>query len=151
MNLPLMVGGKPNSQPLPPLQIMDEIIRYGGSIGLHFILDRHRPDSGSQSPLWYTAAYSESRWISDWVMLANHFKGQTAVIGADLHNEPHHVQGNPAQGSCWGCGNAATDWRLAAQKAGNAILGASSNWLIIVEGVDCYGPGGDSQAPNPYG
>ncbi len=135
MNLPLqgMTHG---------LQIMDEIIRYGGSIGLRFILDRHRPDSGAQSPLWYTSQYSEQRWISDWQMLAQHYAGNTAVVGADLHNEPHHVQGNPATGACWGCGNTSTDWRLAAERAGNAILSANSNWLIIVEGVDCFGPGG---------
>ncbi len=127
------------------LQIMDKVIEYGGSIGLRFILDRHRPDSGGQSALWYTAAYSESRWISDWVMLANHYAGNTAVIGADLHNEPHHVQGNAAASACWGCGNTLTDWRLAAERAGNAILAANPNWLIIVEGVDCYGPGGATE------
>ena len=128
------------------LQIMDKIIAYGGSIGLRFILDRHRPDSGGQSPLWYTAQYSESRWISDWVMLANHYAGNTAVVGADLHNEPHHIQGNNTTGACWGCGNTAVDWRLAAERAGNAILAANPNWLIFVEGVDCYGPGGVMQA-----
>jgi len=124
------------------LQIMDKVIAYGGSIGLHFILDQHRPDSGSQSPLWYTAAYPESRWMSDWTMLASHYAGNTAVVGADLHNEPHHVQGSPTTGACWGCGNTAVDWRLAAQRAGNAILTVNPNWLIIVEGTDCYGPGG---------
>jgi endoglucanase len=141
MNLPLqnMTTG---------LQIMDELIRYGGSIGLRFLLDRHRPDSGSQSPLWYTSQFSEARWLSDWTMLAQHYKGNTAVIGADLHNEPHHVQGSPTTGSCWGCGNTATDWRLAAQKAGNAILAVNSDWLIVVEGVDCFGPGGATEPSN---
>jgi endoglucanase len=124
------------------LQVMDKIIAYGGSIGLRFILDQHRPDSGSQSPLWYTSAYPESRWLSDWTMLAQHYAGNTAVVGADLHNEPHHVQGNPTAGACWGCGDPAVDWRLAAQKAGNAILAVNPNWLIIVEGTDCFGPGG---------
>jgi endoglucanase len=145
MNLPLMVNGQMNGTPLPPLQMLDEIIRYGGSIGLRFILDRHRPDSGAQSPLWYTAQYSESRWISDWVMLANHYAGNTAVVGADLHNEPHHVQGNGPTSACWGCGDTTKDWRLAAQRAGNAILAANPNWLIVVEGVDCFGPGGVSE------
>lgn len=145
MNLPLMVNGVQNGTPLPPLQILDEIIRYGGSIGLRFILDRHRPDSGAQSPLWYTTQYSESRWISDWVMLANRYEGNSAVVGADLHNEPHHVQGSNTTGACWGCGNTATDWRLAAERAGNAILAANPNWLIFVEGVDCFGPNGVMQ------
>lgn len=128
------------------LQVMDKLIAYGGSIGLRFILDRHRPDAGGQSPLWYTSAYSESRWISDWVMLANHYAGNTAVIGADLHNEPHHIQGNNATGACWGCGDITTDWRLAAERAGNAVLAANPNWLIFVEGVDCFGPNGVMQA-----
>ncbi|MFD2881576.1 cellulase family glycosylhydrolase [Paenibacillus rhizoplanae] len=52
-------------------------------------MDRHRPDSGGQSTLWYTAAYPESRWLSDWVMLANRYANNPTVIGADLHNEPH--------------------------------------------------------------
>ena len=127
---------------LTGIHIMDKIIGYGGSIGLRFFLDRHRPDSGAQSALWYTSAYPESRWISDWQMLAARYNGNSAVIGADLHNEPHHVQGNPAASACWGCGDINTDWRLAAERAGNAILAVNPNWLIIVEGTECYGPGG---------
>ncbi len=137
MNLPL--------QGLSSIQLMDEIIRYGGSIGLRFILDRHRPDSGAQSALWYTSAYSEARWISDWKMLASRYAGNTAVVGVDLHNEPHHIQGNPAASACWGCGTTANDWRLAAERAGNAVLASNPNLLIIVEGVDCYGPGGATE------
>lgn len=113
------------------LQMMDKIINYGGSIGLKFILDQHRPDSGAQSALWYTPQYPESRWLSDWKMLANHYLGNTAVIGADLHNEPHA----PA---CWGCGQQDIDWQAAAQRAGNAVLAINPNWLIFVEGVDIY-------------
>jgi endoglucanase len=125
----------PDLQGLTGLQIMDKIIGYASQIGLRIILDRHRPDSGSQSALWYTSAYPESRWISDWQMLANRYKSNPMVIGADLHNEPH----SPA---CWGCGDTSVDWRLAAERAGNAILSVNPNWLIFVEGVDCYSAGG---------
>ncbi len=120
---------------LTSLGIMDKIIAYAGQLGLRVILDRHRPDASGQSALWYTSAYPESRWISDWQMLASRYNGNPTVIGADLHNEPH----SPA---CWGCGDASTDWRLAAQRAGNAILATNPNWLIFVEGVDTYN--GDS-------
>ncbi|MBI5030926.1 MAG: cellulase family glycosylhydrolase [Chloroflexi bacterium] len=113
------------------LGIMDRIVAYATQIGLRIILDRHRPDSGAQSALWYTSAYSEQRWISDWQMLAQRYANNPTVVGADLHNEPH----DPA---CWGCGNTALDWRLAAQRAGNAILSVNQNWLIFVEGVNCY-------------
>jgi endoglucanase len=65
------------------------------------------------------------------------------VIGADLDNEPHSVQGGG--GACWGCGDPKFDWRLAAEKAGNAILAQNPDWLIIVEGIDCVPSTGDPQ------
>jgi aryl-phospho-beta-D-glucosidase BglC (GH1 family) len=122
----------PDLKGLTGLQIMDKIVDEARVLGLKIILDRHRPDCGAQSPLWYTDHYSEASWIADWVMLAKRYAGNDAVIGADLHNEPH----GPAT---WGDGNPATDWRLAAERAGNAILRANPNWLIFVEGVEHLG------------
>ncbi|WEK54900.1 MAG: cellulase family glycosylhydrolase [Candidatus Cohnella colombiensis] len=113
---------------LTPLQLMDKVIQKAGERGIQVFLDRHRPDSGGQSELWYTAQYSEQRWINDWVMLAQHYANNPTVIGADLHNEPHGT-------ASWGTGVLATDWRLASERAGNAILAANPNWLIIVEGI----------------
>lgn len=133
----------PDLEGLTGLQILDKVIDYAGSKGMRVILDRHRPDSAQQSPLWYTDAYPESVWISDWQMLAKHYAGNTTVIGADLHNEPHSIQGGG--GACWGCGDEKTDWRLAAERAGNAILSVNPDWLIIVEGIDCVPDTGDPQ------
>ncbi|MGR9993488.1 glycoside hydrolase family 5 protein, partial [Escherichia coli] len=82
-----------------------------------------------QSELWYTAQYSEKRWIDDWTMLASRYKDDPTVIGVDLHNEPH----GPA---CWNCGDPARDWRAAATRAGNAVLAVNPRLLIIVEGVE---------------
>lgn len=116
---------------LSGLGIMDKIVDYAGQIGLRILLDHHRSEAGSGaegSGLWYTSAYPESRWISDWTMLAQRYAGNGTVIGADLHNEPHGAAN-------WGNGDA-NDWRLAAERAGNAILGVNSNWLIVVEGVE---------------
>ena len=117
---------------LTGLQILDKLIADSRQRGLKIVLDRHRPDSGSQSALWYTNQYSEARWISDWTMLAQRYKGNDTVIGFDLHNEPR----DPAD---WGSGNLASDWRLAAERAGNAILAVNPHLLIIVEGVDQVG------------
>ncbi len=125
-------GKNPDLQGLQGLQLMDKIVDYATSNGLHIILDQHRPDANAQSALWYTSAYPESRWISDWQMLASHYKDNTMIIGADLHNEPR----TPA---CWGCGKQDVDWKAAAERGGNAILATNPNWLIFVEGVDCYG------------
>ncbi|MFI5895124.1 cellulase family glycosylhydrolase [Actinoplanes sp. NPDC051513] len=123
---------------LSPLQILDKVIEYSGGKGMRVILDRHRPTSAQQTALWYTSAVPESTWIADWQSLARRYAGNTTVIGADLHNEPHAEGTNPAAtGACWGCGDTARDWRLAAERAGNAILSVQPNWLIFVEGVSC--------------
>ncbi len=110
------------------LEILDALIAGAGQRHLRVILDRHRPDANAQSALWYTAQYPESRWIDDWKMLATRYQNDPTVIGFDLHNEPH----DPAT---WGDDNAATDWRLAAEKAGNAVLAINPHLLIIVEGI----------------
>ncbi|WP_150951537.1 cellulase family glycosylhydrolase [Microbacterium testaceum] len=114
---------------LTPLRLMDTVIARAKAHGLSVILDRHRPDSAAQSELWYTAQYSEQRWIDDWKMLAARYKNESAVIGVDLHNEPHGS-------ACWNCGDPARDWRAAATRAGNAVLAVNPNLLVIVEGVE---------------
>jgi len=121
----------PDLKGLSGLEVMDKIIAGAGQRGLKVILDRHRPDSHAQSDLWYTPEYSEERWIKDWVMLVERYAGDDTVIGVDLHNEPHGR-------ATWGSGDPATDWQLAAERAGNAILKVNPNLLIIVEGVDQY-------------
>ncbi len=121
----------PDLKGLKGLALMDKIVQAAGKVGLKIILDQHRPNAWAQSELWYTDHLPEARWISDWVMLARHYRGNATIIGADLHNEPH----GPAT---WGDGNPATDWRLAAERAGNAVLAVNPGWLIIVEGIEQY-------------
>lgn len=119
-------------QGLDSLQVMDKIVGYAGQIGLKIILDRHRPDAGGQSALWYTDSVPESTWIADLKSLAARYQGDSTVIGIDLHNEPH----DPA---CWGCGDRSIDWRLAAERGGNAVLSVNPDLLIFVEGVQSFG------------
>jgi endoglucanase len=122
----------PDLQGLTGLQIMDQVIERAGDRGLKVILDRHRPDASGQSTLWYTDHVSEQQWINDWVMLATRYRGNPTVIGADLDNEPHGS-------ATWGDGNRLTDWRLAAERAGDAVLQANPDWLIFVEGIEHQG------------
>jgi endoglucanase len=122
----------PDLKGLSGLDLMDRIVEGATDRGLMVLLDRHRPTAEGQSTLWYSSEVSEQRWISDWVMLAEHYRNNPLVIGADLHNEPHGE-------ATWGDGNQRTDWRLAAERAGNAVLKANPNWLIVVEGVETVG------------
>ncbi len=116
---------------LTGLQVMDQIIDGAGARGLSVILDRHLTRADAPSELWYTDQVPEARWIDDWVMLADRYRHQRAVIAADLHNEPHGH-------ATWGDGNPLTDWRRAAEQAGNAILDANPDWLIVVQGIERY-------------
>ncbi|HUX87011.1 MAG TPA: glycoside hydrolase family 5 protein, partial [Chloroflexota bacterium] len=122
----------PDLKGLTSLQIMDKVIAGARQYGLRVLLDRHRPSSAGQSDLWYTKTRSEAQWIAEWKMLAQRYQGNDTVIGADLNNEPR----GPAT---WGTNDPATDWRLAAQKAGNAILSVNPYWLIFVEGIEREG------------
>ncbi|GAA3242355.1 hypothetical protein GCM10010532_083880 [Dactylosporangium siamense] len=121
----------PTLQGLTGPQIMDKVVEGITKRGMMVILDRHRPTSQGQSNLWYTDKVSEERWISDWVKLAKQYRDNPLVVGADLHNEPHGE-------ATWGTGGEKTDWRAAAERAGNAVLKENPNWLIVVEGIESY-------------
>jgi endoglucanase len=112
-------------------QIMDKIVEGATRRGMMVMLDRHRPTSAGQRKFWYTDQVSEATWIEDWTHLARRYRDNPLVVGADLHNEPHDE-------ASWGDGDRATDWRLAAERAGDAILAANPDWLVIVEGVQHY-------------
>ena len=124
-------------QGLNSLQILDKIVSYAGTVGLKIILDNHRSeagDSAESSGLWYTGSYPESAWINDWTALVNRYLNNPTVVGVDLRNEPHNAFSG---GACWDCGGV-TDWHLAAERAGDAVLAVNPKLLIFVEGTDAY-------------
>jgi endoglucanase len=138
----------PDLKGLSGVALLDKIVDAATSRGLMVILDQHRPNQYAQSPLPASGSLTEQDWIDDWVMLARNFRNNPRVVGADLHNEPN----GPAT---WGTGNPQTDWRLMAEKAGDAILRVNPRWLIFVEGIDNYQGryywwGGDLQAAKRY-
>ncbi|MEH1911404.1 cellulase family glycosylhydrolase [Nostoc sp.] len=128
------IGSNIELQGQTPLEIMDLIIQEAGRQGLLILLDSHRLNDEQIPELWYGDGFTEADWIDTWKMLAIRYKNQANVIGADLKNEPHGK-------ASWGDNNINTDWRLAAERAGNAILSVNPNWLIVVEGVEKNVPG----------
>src|SRR5258708_13234126 len=64
-------------------------------------------------------------------MLAQHSPDNPTGSGGALHNES-------AGEATWGSGVEATDWRVAAERGGNAILSVNPSWLIVVEGIEAY-------------
>jgi endoglucanase len=128
------LGSNRELQGKTPIEVMDLVIQEAGRQGLLVLLDSHRLNNQRIPELWYGDGFTEADWIGTWTMLAERYKNQPNVIGADLKNEPHGR-------ASWGTNNKATDWRLAAERSGNAILKVNKNWLIVVEGVENNVPG----------
>ncbi len=124
------VAGDPSLAGLTTLEIFDRIVDYAEQIGIKIILDAHRITQGNGAEgIWYSGQYDETDWIDAWEILANRYGDSTAVIGADLLNEPHL--------GTWGTGQR-NDWPAAAEIAGNAVLDIAPDWLILVEGIGSY-------------
>jgi endoglucanase len=113
-----------------PIEAMDVIVEEAERQGLLVLLDNHSAsDNTFMYGLWYGIdGYTEEDWVETWRALATRYRTRRNVIGADLKNEPH----GPAT---WGTGDA-TDWRRAAERAGDAVHAIAPHWLIVVEGVE---------------
>lgn len=126
-----------------PIQLLDEAIKWCQENDMKVILDNHsrNPDAYLVEALWYTENYPHEKWIEDWEFMAERYKDYDAVIGMDLNNEPHNHQPNkltPGKDAEWGNGDITTDWALAAEQCGNAILKINPHVLIMVEGIQSY-------------
>jgi endoglucanase len=114
--------------------VFGQVVSGLAAAGLMVVLDNHTSDAqwccsdGDGNTLWYNASYPESSWLADWRSVAQTFASIPQVIGADLRNEPRGQ-------ATWGGANPSLDWHAAAQRGGNAVLGAAPHWLIFVEGT----------------
>lgn len=122
----------PDLRGLSALEVLDRLVEGARERGLRVILDRHRPTGAAQTPLWYTPEVPEEQWIGDWQMLVRRYQGNDTVVGVDLHNEPHGR-------ATWASGDKSTDWRMAAERAGNALLEVNPYLLVFVQGIDRQG------------
>ena len=115
------------------MDIMDAVIDALSRAHIMVILDNHvsRADwccsEMDGNGLWYTEQYPEAQWLKDWTALARRYAHQPWVVGADLRNELRN-------GATWGGSNPKLDWHAAAQRGGQAVLGANPRLLIMVEG-----------------
>lgn len=122
------------------IEILDRIIASAGARGIRIILDYHRLTGGGapEDGHWYDGAHPESQWIANWKFLANRYKNDPTVVGADLFNEVHGAV-------TWKADNVdvANNWRWAAKRCANEILAIHPNLLICVQGLHSYnGVGG---------
>ena len=114
---------------LTPLEVFDRLITAAEAQGLLVLLDCHRLNDSRIPELWYGDGFTEEDWIDAWKTMARRYGRSLNVIGADIKNEPHGA-------ASWGTGDAKTDFRLAAERCGDAIHELVPDWLIVVEGVE---------------
>ncbi len=133
------LAANPDLEGRTALEVLDAVIESLAEQGLVVVLDNHMTEAdwccseSDDNGLWYTDAVSEEAWIADWVALAERYRFDRAVVGADLRNEPRRANGRRP---VWGGDDPTVDWRGAATRAGNALLAANPDWLIVVEGLD---------------
>jgi aryl-phospho-beta-D-glucosidase BglC (GH1 family) len=153
-------GSNGDLKGLSGLKVLEKIVDYAGKIGMKIILDQHQQqpqesfppydDPRTREELWYdkNTKYTPQAWANFWTTLATDFQNSPAIIDVDLHNEPHGA-------ATWGEGNnnpdEPTDWLLAAEQGGNAVLKIDPNWLVFVEGVQFYKGKGEGWGTNLMG
>jgi endoglucanase len=140
------VAANPQLRGAHALDVLDAVIAALGRHGLMVVLDNHRSradwccDEAHGDGLWYTPQYPESSWIADWRTLATRYRHTPNVVAAELRNEirsePQLAPGPTA--ATWGDGNRSTDWRAAAERAGDSVLAVDPDLLVVVGGLD-YG------------
>lgn len=164
---------------LTSLGHLDRIVAAAHRVGLKVILDDHF-NEGLNGPcfaqqangLWYDlgggtdntdgchtkGTVTDQRFVEDWQRVARHFKGELAVIGYDLFNEPLSYNSGM---STWEPGgrNPEHNIRYMYECTGNAILAIDPTKLIICEGPqsinafaypDMRAPWGDLSVAGKY-
>lgn len=132
-----------------PLEFLDLWMREADRQGLYVVLDFHSVAKGVLYPLWYSldasdyaadgaaptyngAAYSADDWVRDLVFVARRYAYMGHFVGIDLYNEPNGA-------ARWGAGDAnyvaAADWKLAAERAAQAVIDANPRLLVFVQGI----------------
>jgi hypothetical protein len=142
---PLVANGtlaaNPQLQGMRWLQIFDITMQAMTDAGLMVILNNHNSKSGwcchfsQDEGLWYAPPYTEAQWIDSLVNLTLRYKDNKLVVAIDLRNEVHDYEDTHLS---WGDGDPKTDWALAATKAGNAVLAANPDVIIVVMAM-CFG------------
>mmetsp|Transcript_18511 Transcript_18511/g.51523 ORF Transcript_18511/g.51523 Transcript_18511/m.51523 type:complete len:702 (-) Transcript_18511:157-2262(-) len=123
------------------LECLDAVVAALSQEHVMMILNNHMSKAGwccninQDEGLWYTPEFNSSQWQTSLVTIAARYRNNLWVVAHDLRNEPHSYNGlQPV----WGGGDPATDYKMAMQNAGNAVLAVNPDTLIVIEGL-CFG------------
>ncbi|MDV9189913.1 cellulase family glycosylhydrolase [Streptomyces sp. SR27] len=133
------VAANPQLKGKTPLQVLDAAIAALTADGFAVILNNHTTTSrfccGLDGNERWNSSQTTQQWVDDWVFLTNRYKANKRVVGADLRNE---VRRDTWDNPNWGWYDD-HDLYAAYEQAGNKILQADPDMLIIMEGINWSG------------
>ncbi len=133
------VAANPHLRGKTPLQIFDAVVAALTADGFAVILNNHNTTyrwcCGLDGNERWNSGQSTEQWIADWLFLTARYKTNKRVAGVDLRNE---VRRDTWDDPNWGWGNE-HDLYWAYQRAGEQILRANPDLLIVMEGINWYG------------
>ncbi|MFG2334880.1 glycoside hydrolase family 5 protein, partial [Streptomyces sp. NPDC048604] len=133
------VAANPQLEDKTPLEVFDAVVKALTDDGFAVILNNHtttyRWCCGLDGNERWNTSQSTEEWIDNWLFLTERYKSNKRVVGADLRNEVRRDWNDDPN---WGWGNE-HDLYEAFQKAGNKILEANPDLLIIMEGINWQG------------
>ncbi|RKE22537.1 glycoside hydrolase family 5 protein [Streptomyces sp. TLI_171] len=133
------VAANPQWRGRTPLQVYDAVVQALTADGFAVILNNHttgyRFCCGLDGNERWNSGQSTQQWEDDWVFLVDRYRANKRVVGADLRNE---VRRDTWDDPNWGLGDAHDEF-AAFEEAGNRILQADPDLLVIMEGINWYG------------
>ncbi|MCX2180735.1 glycoside hydrolase family 5 protein [Streptomyces sp. SKN60] len=134
------VAANPELRGRTPLQVFDAVIAATTAEGFAVVLNNHTNTSrwccGLDGNERWNTSQSTAQWENDWLFLAQRYKANKRVVGADLYNEVRRTIMDDAN---WGWGDD-HDWWTATQRLGDRLLTeANPDLLVIVEGINWQG------------
>lgn len=125
------------------LDCVDAAVEALTAAGIYVILDCHTLtanwccSSTDGQGLWYSTNVSTTQWEAALSFMAKRYANNSMVVGMDLRNEIRStvVAGKSLSPTWERNGDPAVNWPDAAEHAGNVVLAANPNMLVVVEGI----------------
>nr|WP_083974197.1 cellulase family glycosylhydrolase [Kitasatospora mediocidica] len=133
------VAANPQLRGDTPLQVYDAVVAALTGDGFAVVLNDHTTTArwccGLDGNERWNSGQSTAQWEADWLFMVNRYRANKRVVGADLRNE---VRRDVTDDPNWGWGDA-HDENAAFEEAGNLILRADPDLLVIMEGINWQG------------
>ncbi|MDH6143386.1 MULTISPECIES: glycoside hydrolase family 5 protein [Kitasatospora] len=133
------VAANPQLKGLTPLQVYDAVVAALTGDGFAVILNNHTTSyrfcCGLDGNERWNSGQTTQQWEADWLFMVNRYKANKRVVGADLRNE---VRRDTWDDPNWGMGDSHDEYS-AFEEAGNQILQADPDMLVIMEGINWQG------------